>query len=41
MRLPNERCSGRAISGLRMLRMRFYLARPQLSSGVRQTHGTD
>ena len=31
---PNARCRGRAIEGLRMLRTRFSLIRPQLSSGV-------
>lgn len=32
---PNVRCSRRAIYRLRMLRIRFYLVRPQLSWGVR------
>ena len=33
--LSNVRCSRRAIQGLRMLRMRFDLTRPQLSLSVR------
>jgi hypothetical protein len=30
-RKSNERCTRRAVYGLRMLRMRFYLTRPQVS----------